>query len=69
MEIPTINIQVQTYCLLFWGCAPWSVALWVYKNGMLKEIFVLKEIKDDEIGENCIVRNFIIYSLHDILLA
>jgi hypothetical protein len=42
--------------------------LWLFENRMLKRIFGLNVVEVTKDGENCIMRSFIICTLHKILL-
>jgi hypothetical protein len=69
-----LNIKIYKtiiFLVVSYGCKTWSLTVWeehrlmVFENRVLRRIFRCKR----ENGEDCIMRSFVIFSLHQILLG
>jgi hypothetical protein len=76
-RVPSKNLKIKLYKPLhlyavLYGCETWSLTLReehrlkVFENRVMWRIF---EPKMKEVGEGCIIRNFITFKLHQLLLG
>jgi hypothetical protein len=69
------NLVPSSFVSAFYGCGTWSFALRqkhrlrMSGNKVLRKLFGLKRVKAKDDGENCIIRNFIIFAFLPRLLA
>jgi hypothetical protein len=70
-----IKIPETTILLLLYGWGTWCLTLKeeyrlkMYENRVLRRIFGPEEGLSDKCGEDCIMRSFITFTLHKILLG